>query len=57
MNQRRTIRIGIIADTHGLFNPAIRRQLKGVDHIIQAGNIGDRSVIEQLERIAPVTAV
>ena len=57
MNQRRTIRIGVIADTHGLFDPAIRRHFEGVDHILHAGDIGDRSVIEQLEQIAPVTAV
>jgi putative phosphoesterase len=47
----------VIADTHGLFDPAIRRHFAGVDHIVHAGDIGDRSVIEQLERIAPVTAV
>ena len=57
MNQLRAIRIGVIADTHGLFDPAIRRHFKGVDHILHAGDIGDRSVIEQLEQIAPVTAV
>ena len=57
MNQRRAIRIGVIADTHGLFDLAIRRHFKGVDHILHAGDIGNRSVIEQLERIAPVTAV
>ena len=57
MNQRRAIRIGVIADTHGLFDPAIRRHFRGVDHILHAGDIGDRSVIEQLEQIAPVTAV
>jgi len=57
MNQRRTIRIGVIADTHGLFDPAIRRHFRGVDHILHAGDIGDRSVIQQLEQIAPVTAV
>ena len=57
MNQRRTIQIGVIADTHGLFDPAVRRHFKGVDHILHAGDIGDRSVIEQLEQIAPVTAV
>ena len=28
-----------------------------VDHILHAGDIGKRSVIEQLEQIAPVTAV
>ena len=57
VNQRRAIRIGVIVDTHGLFDPAIRRHFRGVDHILHAGDIGDRSVIEQLERIAPVTAV
>lgn len=57
MNQRRAIRIGVIADTHGLFDPVVRRHFKGVDHILHAGDIGDRSVIEKLEQIAPVTAV
>ena len=57
MNQRRAIRIGVIADTHGLFDPAIRRHFRGVDHILHAGDIGKRSVIEQLEQIAPVIAV
>ena len=57
MKQRSAIRIGVIADTHGLFDPAIRRHFRGVDHILHAGDIGDRSVIEQLKKIAPVTAV
>jgi len=57
MNQRRAMQIGVIADTHGLFDPAIRRHFKGVDHILHAGDIGDQSVVEQLEQIAPVTAV
>ena len=54
---KKDTRIGVIADTHGLFDPAIRRHFKGVDHILHAGDIGNRSVIEQLEKIAPVTAV
>jgi putative phosphoesterase len=57
MNQRKAIRIGVIADTHGLFDSVVRRHFAGVDHILHAGDIGDRSVIEQLEQIAPVTAV
>ncbi|TKS63463.1 MAG: hypothetical protein EWM73_01428 [Nitrospira sp.] len=57
MNQRRAIRIGVTADIHGLFDPAIRRHFRGVDHILHAGDIGDLSVIEQLEQIAPVTGV
>ncbi len=48
MNQQRAIRIGVIADTHGRFDPVVRRHFKGVDHILHAGDIGDRSVIEQL---------
>ena len=35
----------------------IRRDFRGVDHNLHAGDIGDRSVIEQLEQIVPVTAV
>jgi uncharacterized protein len=57
MNPVRTIRLGVIADTHSLFDPAIVRHFSGVDHIVHAGDIGNRSVIEQLEMIAPVTAV
>ncbi len=57
MNQERTIRIGVIADTHGLFDPAVRRHFKDIDHILHAGDIGKRSVFEQLEQIAPVTSV
>lgn len=57
MSPVQTICIGVIADTHGLFEPAIMRHFRGVDHIIHAGDIGNRSVIEQLEMIAPVTVV
>jgi len=53
----KAIRNGVIDDTHGVFDPAVRRHFKGVDHILHAGDIGDQSVIEQLEQIAPVTAV
>lgn len=56
-NNNRAIRIGVIADTHGLFDHAILRHFKGVGHILHAGDIGDRSVLTQLEVIAPVTAV
>jgi putative phosphoesterase len=57
MKQRSALLVGVIADTHGLFDPAIRRHFRDVDHILHAGDIGKRSVIEQLEQIAPVTAV
>ena len=47
---------GVLADTHGLFDPEVRRLFKGVDHILHAGDIGKRSVIEQSEQIVSVTA-
>ena len=49
--------IGVIADTHGLFDPSIVEHFAGVTAIIHAGDIGDPEVIRQLERIAPVVAV
>jgi putative phosphoesterase len=57
MSQSRALRIGVIADTHGLFDPAIQRHFQGVDHILHAGDIGGGLVLEQLRAIAPVTAV
>lgn len=52
-----TIRIGLISDTHGLLRPEARVALAGVAHIIHAGDICNGDVLEQLARIAPVTAV
>jgi len=49
--------VGIVADTHGLFDPALQRHLQGVDRIIHAGDIGDMAVLEELRQIAPVIAV
>ena len=57
MSKTRTMRIGVIADTHGLFDPAIRRHFHEVEHILHAGDIGNPAVLEQLRAIAPVTAV
>ena len=57
MKRLSSLRLGVIADTHGLFDSAIVRHFQGVNHIIHAGDIGKRSVIEQLRMIAPVTAV
>ena len=57
MNPSRVIRIGVIADTHGLFDPAILRHFQHVDHIVHAGDIGNPAVIDQLKTIVPVTVV
>jgi uncharacterized protein len=50
-------KIGVISDTHGLMRPQALQALQGVDHIIHAGDIGSFAVIEELRKIAPVTAV
>ena len=50
-------RIGVISDTHRLARPEVLAALDGVEHIIHAGDIGSPSVIGELRRIAPVTAI
>ena len=56
MNRQKTILIGVIADTHGLYDPAIEAHFAGVTEILHAGDIGGREVIQRLEKIAPVVA-
>ena len=51
------MRIGVISDTHGLFDPSITRHFAGVEQILHAGDIGPGDVLVRLERIAPVIAV
>lgn len=55
--RRPLARIGVVSDTHGLFDAAIRVHFAGVDRILHAGDIGRLSVIERLKELAPVTAV
>ena len=56
---RRTcgIRLGVVADTHGLYDAAVERHFAGVSEILHAGDIGDGVVVTRLERLAPVVAV
>jgi putative phosphoesterase len=51
------MKIGVVSDTHGLFRPEIKRALKGVERILHLGDVGDFSVLKELGKIAPVTAV
>jgi hypothetical protein len=50
-------RVGVISDTHGLLRPEAVSTLAGVDRIIHAGDIGSPELLQELRRIAPVTAV
>jgi len=49
--------VGVISDTHGHLLPQAKKALEGVDAIIHAGDIGDRKILDDLRRIAPVFAV
>jgi len=49
--------IGVISDTHGLLRPEAVQALRGVGHILHAGDIGAAAVLAELRKIAPVTAV
>ncbi len=49
--------LGLISDTHGYFDPALPPLFAGVEHILHGGDIGPASLIHELEKIAPVTAV
>ncbi len=51
------MRIGVISDTHGLFDRSVIRHFAGVGHILHAGDIGHGDVLAQLAQIAPVTVV
>jgi putative phosphoesterase len=51
------VRVGLISDTHGLLRPEALNALRGSDFIIHAGDIGHYEIIEQLSKLAPVTAV
>lgn len=51
------MRIGLISDTHGLLRPEAIEALRGSDHILHAGDIGDYAILGALESIAPLTAI
>jgi putative phosphoesterase len=51
------VRIGVISDTHGLLRPEAIEALRGVAHILHAGDVGDPVILESLRELAPVTAI
>lgn len=51
------IRIGLISDTHGLLRPEALAYLRGSNHILHAGDIGDEAIVAALGAIAPLTVV
>ncbi len=51
------MRLGIIADTHGLLRSEVFDVFAAVDHILHAGDLGKPEILIELEALAPVTAV
>ncbi len=51
------MKVGVISDTHGYLDPQVVDRLKGVDHILHAGDVGADHVLEELRALAPTTAV
>jgi putative phosphoesterase len=51
------MRLGVIADTHGLLRPEVFDTFAQVDHIVHAGDLGSLDLLSELEALAPVTAV
>ncbi len=51
------MKIGVISDTHGYFDPRLADLLADVEVILHAGDVGSDDVLAQLEAIAPVQAV
>jgi putative phosphoesterase len=52
-----TLRIGLISDTHGLLRAEAMAFLRGCDHILHGGDIGNAEILERLAALAPVVAV
>ena len=51
------MRIGVVSDTHGLLRPEIAPALAGVERILHLGDVGKSSILKELAKIAPVTAI
>lgn len=51
------MKIGVISDTHGLLRTEAVAALRGVDHILHAGDVGDAAILDQLRQLAPLTAI
>lgn len=57
MTPDRPLRIGVIADTHGLLRPEALAALHGCDRILHLGDIGPESLLDHLRELAPLDVV
>lgn len=47
----------MISDTHGRLDRRVLESCAGADHIVHAGDVRSQAVLEELSRLAPLTAV
>ena len=59
LDDRGGLRVAVVADTHGRPHPKTAERIRTLapSAILHAGDIGDRSVIDDLAQLAPVIAV
>ena len=51
------MRVGLVSDTHGLFEPRLAQLFAGCDLLLHAGDVVGPHVLRDLARIAPLRAV
>lgn len=51
------MKIGLLSDTHSYLDPKVLTYFKDCDEIWHAGDIGDRIVVDELEKLKPLRAV
>lgn len=51
------MRVGLVSDLHGRFDPRLPKVLEGVERILLAGDIVEPGLLDRLRGIAPVDAV
>lgn len=51
------MKLGVISDTHGILRPEVAPALAGLDQILHCGDVGNFSLLDDLGKIAPVTAI
>ena len=51
------MKVGVIADTHGLLRPEVVEMLRGCDAILHAGDVNRPELLDALRAIAPLHVV
>ena len=51
------MKVAVISDSHGLLRPRTVELVRGCDRILHAGDVGRASILDELRRLAPVSAV